>query len=44
MARINIEIEEKIHQKMKIACAMKNTTIIEYINKAIQEKNGRRRK
>lgn len=42
MARINVEIEEKLHKKMKIVCAMKNITIIDYINKAIQEKNGRR--
>ncbi len=41
MARINIEIDNNLHKKLKVVCAMKNTTIIEYINKAVKEKNGR---
>jgi predicted HicB family RNase H-like nuclease len=38
VGRVNIEIEEELHKKMKIACAMKGTTIIEFINEAIAEK------
>ncbi len=38
MGRVNIEIPEEIHKKMKIACAMKDKTVIEFINEAIAEK------
>ena len=38
MGRVNIEIEEELHKKMKIACAIKGVTIIEFINGAIAEK------
>ena len=37
MGRVNIEIPEEIHKKMKIACAMKDKTVIEFINEAIAE-------
>ncbi|MBW2991914.1 hypothetical protein KY345_01715 [Candidatus Woesearchaeota archaeon] len=38
MGRVNVEIQEELHKKMKVACAMKDLTIIEFINKAIEEK------
>ena len=38
MGRVNVEIVEELHKKMKVACAMKDLTIIEFINKAIEEK------
>jgi predicted HicB family RNase H-like nuclease len=41
MARINIEIDNEIHKKLKIVCAIKEITISNYINNAIEEKNGR---
>jgi len=37
VGRVNIEIPEEIHKKMKIACAMKDKTVIEFINEAIAE-------
>lgn len=42
MGRINIEINSELHKKLKITCAIKNITIIEYINQAVKEKNGRK--
>ncbi|MFT4304681.1 MAG: hypothetical protein ACMXX8_01185 [Candidatus Woesearchaeota archaeon] len=41
MARINIEIDKETHKKLKIICTLKDKTLIEYINEAIEEKNGR---
>ncbi len=38
MGRVNIEIPEEIHKKMKSVCALKSTTIIDYINVALKEK------
>jgi len=42
MARINIEVEDEIHKKAKIACAIKGITLIEFINQAIDEKLKRK--
>jgi len=38
MGRVNIEIPDEVHQKAKVACALKNKTLIEFINEAISEK------
>jgi len=38
LGRVNVEIEEELHKKMKVVCAMKAITIIEFINEAIAEK------
>lgn len=38
MGRINIEIPEEAHKKIKIACAMKGKTLIQFINEAVEEK------
>lgn len=44
MTRINIELEDEVHKKAKVVCAMKDTTLIKYINDALKErvkKDGR---
>jgi predicted HicB family RNase H-like nuclease len=38
VGRVNIEIQDALHKKAKIACAMKEKTLIEFINEAIAEK------
>ena len=38
MTRINIEIDDGLHKKAKLQALLKNRTLIEYINEAIQEK------
>ena len=38
MGRINIELKDEIHRKAKINSAMKDITLIKYINNAIEEK------
>ena len=38
MGRINIEIKEENHKKLKALCALRGITLIEYINKALKEK------
>lgn len=38
MGRVNVEIQEELHKKMKVACAVSDKTIIEFINEAIIEK------
>jgi predicted HicB family RNase H-like nuclease len=42
MARVNIEVEDEIHKKAKVACAIKGITLIEFINQAIDEKLKRK--
>jgi predicted DNA binding CopG/RHH family protein len=37
MGRINIEIPENVHKKLKIRCITKGITIIGYINKLLEE-------
>ena len=41
MPRINIEVEAELHKKAKINSLLHNTTLIQYINEAIQEKVDR---
>lgn len=38
MGRINIEIEEKNHRKMKSLCALRDETISKYINNLLEDK------
>ena len=38
MGRINIELDPDIHKKLKVFCALKETTIQDYINKILKEK------
>jgi len=38
MPRINIELPSDIHKKVKIAAAVKETTLIEYVTEALAEK------
>ena len=38
MTRINIEIPEELHKKAKIKCAMEGTSLIQLINKAVENK------
>ena len=37
MTRINIEIPEELHKKAKIACAMQEKTLRDYIVKALED-------
>jgi len=37
MGRINIEIPDEIHRKVKSASALQAITLVQYINKAIEE-------
>ncbi len=41
MGHVNIEVPDEIHRKMKVACAQKELTIIEFINAALREKLSR---
>lgn len=36
--RINIAIDEALHKELKIAAAVNDTTVKEYVSKAIQDK------
>jgi predicted transcriptional regulator len=38
MGRVNIEIPDELHKKVKIACAVNSTTLIEFINQAVEDK------
>jgi len=38
MGRVNIEIPDEVHKKIKIACAVDSLTLIEFINEAIENK------
>ena len=38
MTNINIEIPDDLHKKMKIQCAVEETTLKEYIVKALEER------
>ncbi len=37
MGRVNIEIEQDLHKKLKIECAIKEKTIQEYINELLKK-------
>lgn len=46
MGRVNIELEEELHKRLKVACILKKKTIQEMINEALserlkREKNGK---
>ncbi len=38
MGNVNIELPEDLHKKMKIACAMTSQTLIEFVNKSLNDK------
>ncbi|MBI2508223.1 3-hydroxyacyl-CoA dehydrogenase [Candidatus Woesearchaeota archaeon] len=38
MTRVNIEVEDELHKKAKLAAVLENKTLIEFINDAIREK------
>jgi len=38
MGRINIEIPDEIHRKMKSTCALKGTVLESFINEAVSER------
>jgi hypothetical protein len=38
MVRVNIEIPDEIHKRVKVACAFKEKTLIEFVNEAVAEK------
>jgi predicted HicB family RNase H-like nuclease len=42
MGRVNIEIPDEVHKKMKVVCAMRGITLIEFINEALEEKLKRK--
>ena len=38
MTRVNIEVDDELHKKAKLASLLENKTLIEFINEAIREK------
>ena len=38
MGKVNIEIPDEVHKKIKVACAVNSITLIEFINNAVEEK------
>ncbi|MDP4012590.1 MAG: plasmid partition protein ParG [Candidatus Nanoarchaeia archaeon] len=38
MGRVNVEIENELHKKLKVACALSGKTIQQTINEALEEK------
>ena len=38
MTRINIELPEELHKKIKVACAVKDATIKDYIKEVLDNK------
>lgn len=43
MGRINIELEDEVHRKIRAVSALKGITLIEYINQALKESVGQER-
>jgi len=41
MGRVNIEIPDEVHKKIKVACAVNSITLIEFINQAVEERLAR---
>lgn len=41
MARINIEIDEEIHKKAKLAALLEEMSLKDFINNALEEKIAR---
>jgi len=44
MTRVNIEVEDELHKKAKLAAVLENKTLIEFINEAVKEKVERGKK
>ena len=44
MTRVNIEVEDELHKKAKLAAVLENKTLIEFINEAVKDKVERSRK
>jgi hypothetical protein len=44
MTRVNIEVENDLHKKAKLASLIDGKTLIEFINEAISEKVKRSKK
>ena len=44
MTRVNIEVEDELHKKAKLAAVLEGETLIEFINDAIEEKVKRGKK
>jgi len=44
MPRINIELPPEIHKKAKVAAAMKEITLIQYVTEALAEKLKKEKK
>jgi metal-responsive CopG/Arc/MetJ family transcriptional regulator len=42
MGRVNIELPDELHKKMKIVCATDSATISEFIQNAIEQKLKKR--
>ena len=38
MTRVNIEVEDELHRKAKLASLLENKTLIQFINEPIKEK------
>jgi len=38
MGNVNIKIPDEVHKQVKVACAISSLTLIEFINKAVEEK------
>ena len=44
MTRVNIEVEDELHRKAKLASLLENKTLIQFINEAILEKVEKNKK
>ena len=44
MTRVNIEVDNELHKKAKLASLLENKTLIQFINEAIEEKIKRGKK
>jgi predicted HicB family RNase H-like nuclease len=44
MTRVNIEVEDDLHRKAKLASLLDNITLIEFINQSIKEKVEKNKK
>jgi len=38
MTRVNIEIDDELHKKVKLNALLQNKTLIEYIHESLREK------
>ena len=38
MGRVNISLDDELHKKLKVACALLSVTLEHYINESISEK------